>query len=374
MRTIFLNTALRPVIFAVAGLLAVAASAQTPVIDFSSSRGAGTSQSDVLVENVRLLVPVANPFQPGTTTTVETSYSVMFRFDPVSLHLVPVGLAQTGGEGASLCATANVSVFDSVRGSSMPIANASVTLGHQTVQTNDQGVASFAGLPASLFAINAVAPSYVSASQTAALSCAAPNNLAIALSPSSQSAGGLGAGQFRAILTWGENPRDLDSHLTGPVDASDARWHVYYGNKQAGDMCGLDVDDTTSFGPETMTCPRTNDTSTTLRPGVYRYSIHHYSGTSNIGVSGANVRLEFAGGQSYTFTPPTGAYVSSGDVWTVFEVTVGANGITSVAPVNSIMNNISSGSVRSATGSVPPKFGAQFGSVESSSLFRGLRK
>lgn len=372
MRAMFLNVALRPLVAAVAGLLTFAAAAQT--IDFSSSRGSGTSQSDVLIENIRLLVPVANPFQPGTTTTVETSYNVMFRFDPVTLHLVPIGLAQTGGDGTALCATANVSVFDAVRGSSVPIPNASVTLGRQTLQTNAQGVATFTGLPASLFAINAVAPDYVTASQTSALSCASPNNIAIALSPSSQSAGGLGTGQFRVILTWGENPSDVDSHLTGPDGTADGRWHVYYGNKQAGDMCGLDVDDTTSFGPETVTCPRTNDSTTTLRPGVYRYSLHHYSGSGNLGSSGSNVRLEFAGGQSYTFTPPAGAYVGSGDVWTVFEVTVGANGSTSVAPVNTITNSVSASSVRSPNGSVTSGLAGQFGAAEKINLFQGLRK
>jgi hypothetical protein len=84
-----------------AGLLAGSAFAQ--VIDFSSTRGSGVSQSDVLIENIRLLVPVANPFQPGTTTTVETSYNVMFRFDPATLHLVPVGLQQTGAGHGAVC-------------------------------------------------------------------------------------------------------------------------------------------------------------------------------------------------------------------------------------------------------------------------------
>ena len=371
MRKAFQSAVRQGAVAVAAGLLAGSAFAQ--VIDFSSTRGSGVSQSDVLIENIRLLVPVANPFQPGTTTTVETSYNVMFRFDPATLHLVPVGLQQTGGQGTELCATANVSVFDALRGASMPIADASVTLGRQTVQTNAQGVATFTGLPASLFGINAVASNYVPASQSTLLTCAAPNNIAIALSPSSQSNGGLVSGQFRTILTWGENPRDLDSHMSGPDVNADQRWHVYYSNKLGGDMCGLDVDDTSSFGPETVTCPRTNDAATSLRPGVYRYSVHHYSGTGNIGNSGANVRLELPGGQTYTFTPPAGGYVGYNDVWTVYELTVAANGSMSVAPVNAIMNGVSAGSVRSSGGgtSAPD---AQFGTAEDAALFRGLRK
>lgn len=371
MKSRFPKMNLRSLATAVGGLVLAAAS-QAQVIDFSSARGAGTSQSDVLVENIRLLVPVPNPFQPGSNTTVETSYSVLFRFDPVSLHLVPAGLVQTGGDGTALCASANVSVFDAVRGSGYPIANASVTLGRQTVQTNAQGVASFAGLPASLFAVSTAAANYVAATQTTALSCAAVNNITVALSPSGTNVGGLGAGKFRAILTWGENPRDLDSHLTGPAATGTDRWHVYYSAKTAGDMCGLDVDDTTSFGPETITCPRTADTTTTLRPGVYRYSVHHYAGTGLMSASGANVRLEFASGQSYTFTPPAGSYLGANDVWTVFEVTVGADGSQRVAPVNTITNSTSSSAVRSTGGTVSPF--AEFGAAERADLFRNLSK
>ncbi len=377
MRTGFSGfSVLRPAALAALTLLAgAAAQAQSnvPVIDMSSVRGTGTSQSDVLMENVRLMVPVANPFQPGTSTTVETGYNVTFRLDPTSLHLVPVGLAQTGGEGAQLCATANVTVFDAVRGAVAPLANASVTLGNQTLQTNAQGQVTFTRLPASLFSVSAVVGNYVPASQAAMLSCAAPANIAIALSPSSPAAGGLGTGQFRVILTWGQNPSDLDSHMTGPAAlATDARWHVYYGNHQAGDTCGLDVDDVSSFGPETITCPRTSSAGT-LRPGVYRYSVHHYTGSGNIGTSGASVRLEFAGGQQYRFTPPAANYLGSRDVWTVFELTVNNNGQVSLAPVNSVMSNVSSGSVR-ATGAVELA-PAQFGSAEDMEvLLRGPGK
>lgn len=367
--------ALRPLALATAALLcggAAQAQATAPVVDFSSVRGSGVSQSDVLMENVRLLVPVPNPFQPGSTTTVETAYNLIFRFDPATLHLVPVGLTQTGGEGAQLCATANVTVFDAVRGAAAPLANASVTLGNQTLQTNAQGQVTFTRMPSSLYSISAVVGSYVPATQPIALSCSTPANVAIALSPSSPASGGLGTGQFRVILTWGQNPSDLDSHMTGPgATPADPRWHVYYASKQTGGVCGLDVDDVTSYGPETVTCPSTGSTGA-LRPGVYRYSVHHYTGSTNMGTSGTSVRLEFAGGQQYRFTPPPANYLGSGDVWTVFEITVNNNGATSIAPVNSVMNNISSGSVRS--GGATELAAPQFGSAEDMQLLRGLSK
>ena len=52
--------------------------------------------------------------------------------------------------------------------------------------------------------------------------------------------------EYRVILTWGSSPSDLDSHLEGPG------YHVFYSNK-TGKNAELDVDDTTSYGPETVT-------------------------------------------------------------------------------------------------------------------------
>jgi len=340
--------------------------AQGTTIDFSSARGTGMNQQDVLMENVRVQVPVPNPFQPGTSSVVTTNYNVTFRFDPTTLHLVPVGIQTTDGVG---CAQVQVTVYDAVRGAAAPLANASVTIGSRTLTTNAQGVATFSQIPEGMTSLSAAASNYTSASQTAVLQCTSPNQVAVALSPAGGTQGGLGSGQFRIILTWGENPRDLDSHMTGPA-ADGSRWHVLYNAKTAGGMCALDVDDTSSLGPETITCPPT-DTTATLQPGVYRYSLHHYSGTGNIGNSGANVRLEFGNGQTYNFTPPAANYVGAKDVWTVFELTVQANGSVSVAPVNAVMAGISAGSVTHAEPIVP---GTGLGQQESPVTFRDLTK
>lgn len=346
---------------------AFSASAQT--IDFSSTRGTGLNQQDVLIENVRVQMPVANPFQPGTTTTVTANYNVTFRFDPATLHLVPVGLQSTDGIG---CAEAQVTVYDAVRGAAAPLSNASVSIGSRTATTNASGVATFSQLPEGMTSLSASAASYTSASQTAVLQCNTPNQIAMALSPAGGTAGGLGSGQFRTILTWGENPSDLDSHMTGP-STNESRWHVYYSAKQAGDMCALDVDDVSSLGPETVTCPPTGNTNnTSLRAGVYRYSVHHYSGSGNIGNSGASVRLEFGNGQTYNFTPPTANYVGSKDVWTVFELTVQGDGSVSVAPVNAVMSGVSSAS--SVANQQPIARGTGLGQPESSGTFHNLTK
>lgn len=326
-------------------------------IDMSSTRGAGISETEISIENIRVSQVVANPFAPGTTTTNTATYTVTFRLNPTTLHLEPVGIGSDTG-----CASVSVTVTNAVLGQNSPIAGATVTISGQTATTNAQGVATFTGRPSGTVTISAVASNFVVTSQPAILSCTTSNNVSVSLSPSTGS-GALSAGSFRVITTWGENPRDLDSHLTGPDGTETGRWHVYYSSKTAGDMCGLDVDDTSSFGPETMTCPRTGVTA--LRPGIYRYSVHHYSGTGNIGNSSANVRLELAGGQFYNFTPPAGNYLGSSDVWTVFELTVNTDGTVSLANVNSVQNAISASSVRHADRAV-------MGSRESLQIFQNL--
>ncbi len=311
-------------------------------IDFSSANGVGTAQDKMLIQNIRVTTPVTTPFG---TTTAESTYNVLFTFDPASLHLIPAGITQATGSGANACATVNVQVYNSVLGSGSgsggAVSGATVLIGTRSATTNSEGVATFTGLPPGATAFTAYASGYVATSQVAALTCPT-NTVAMALSPSSGQTGGLTSGQFRVILTWGLNPDDLDSHMTGP-NADGSRWHVYYSAPSGGDTCGLDVDDVTSYGPETITCPATG-TVAGLRDGVYRYSVHHYSGSGTIGTSGAAVRLEFSNGTVYNYTPPSSGWVTDDDVWTVFELTVNA-GTISVAPVNAISHGVSASSV-----------------------------
>ena len=111
-------------------------------------------------------------------------------------------------------------------------------------------------------------------------------------------------------LTWGENPADLDTHMVGPD------YHIYYVDK--GSLFGfpfaaLDVDDTSSYGPEVLTMlkPTTN--------GDYVYSVYHFAGTSSITESPTKVELNF-NGNTFVFSPPEGQGVNK--TWNVFKIVV----------------------------------------------------
>ncbi len=72
----------------------------------------------------------------------------------------------------------------------------------------------------------------------------------------------------RIVLHWGENPRDMDSHLSFPQN------HIYYKSK-TGTNANLDVDDTSSYGPETITIQK-------KKAGQqYIYAVHNYSDRKN---------------------------------------------------------------------------------------------
>lgn len=135
------------------------------------------------------------------------------------------------------------------------------------------------------------------------------------------------AGSYRIVLSWGEQPRDLDSHLTGP-DGDDGRFHVYFGRRSFGEIADLDRDDVTSFGPETITLNPDND-------GMYRYSVHNYSNqsaTGSQGIAGAIDNSIRARVQVYSSQALVREYrapaATDGNTWRVFEMNVAGNSVT----------------------------------------------
>ena len=81
-----------------------------------------------------------------------------------------------------------------------------------------------------------------------------------------------GAEALRIVLEWGLDPRDLDSHLVGPRPGEEKMFHTWYGQKKAykdGQMiANLDLDDVTSYGPETTRVYE-------MAEGTYTFYVHH---------------------------------------------------------------------------------------------------
>jgi hypothetical protein len=188
-----------------------------------------------------------------------------------------------------------------------------------SIKTTATGKYRFTGLAAGTYSITAATPKYVNGTVTGiSVGGTEVANQDVLLSPVGTD------GEIRIVLSWGAAPQDLDSHLVGP--GGSGRFHLLYSKRGSLDgdpFAGLDVDDTDSFGPETITVAR-------QQQGVYRYAVQHFNGSGSLSTSGAAVQVYRGSKLLGRFEPPPSAS-AVGDVWTVFEL----NG-SSLTPINTI--------------------------------------
>lgn len=149
-----------------------------------------------------------------------------------------------------------------------PGINNRTTSYQESTTTNSSGNYSISTVSGS-YTLTAIADGFATGyANAAAVGGREIDNQDIAVSP------GLNVGEWRIVLSWGVTPSDLDSHLYGPRDET-GTFHIFWNNKtETGTSVNLDLDDTTSYGPETITIPQ-------LRSGTYRYWVHDYSNRSS---------------------------------------------------------------------------------------------
>ncbi|MDO9325355.1 MAG: PKD domain-containing protein [Methanoregula sp.] len=143
-----------------------------------------------------------------------------------------------------------------------------------------------------------------------------------------------GGEKYRIVLTWDENPRDLDSHLVTPMIEGHTD-HIYYWNKgslTSWPYAQLDRDDVTSYGPETITINRTFS-------GTYNYYVYHYAGTGSLSTSNAQVLLYSGSALVATYRVPT---TGTGLYWQVFNLDGATGAITSISTIANAPQNSSS--------------------------------
>lgn len=133
----------------------------------------------------------------------------------------------------------------------------------------------------------------------------------------------MASGTYRVVLTWGSTPRDLDSHLSGPL-SNGSRFHIYYVSKNAynngNTVANLDIDDTTSYGPETVTIKPSLTASGTYRYYVHDYTNKYYTSSNALSKSGAKVVVYKGSTQIATYKVPA----KSGTLWHVFDIVNGS--------------------------------------------------
>lgn len=192
-----------------------------------------------------------------------------------------------------------------------PLDGASVQTGGVVATTGADGNYTLTNIPVGTATITASKTGYISASREAVIVVdQLTPDVNFALSPE------LVSGEtFRIVLTWGENPRDLDSHLLVPVSDTDSSLgdEVYFGDEGSETIhpfAKLDVDDTTSYGPETITIY-------TRLTQPYKYFVYKYAGTGELTTSQAVVKVYNQAGLVKTYTVPT---TGTGHYWYVFDI------------------------------------------------------
>lgn len=180
-----------------------------------------------------------------------------------------------------------------------------------TGTTNGAGQYSIAAVPTGYYTAELSAAGYITSFiPVYSLGGQTTGNQNASLSPV------LAAGEIRIVLTWGSSPADLDTHVTGPTTTG-PRFHIAYYAPSVNDgtVASLDADDTSAYGPETITI--TNQIS-----GTYHYYVHDFTndGTNPsqaLSNSGAQVKVYDAGGLVATFNVPAN---QGGTIWEVFEL------------------------------------------------------
>jgi hypothetical protein len=174
-------------------------------------------------------------------------------------------LILTIGEGASLGGHVNAAETGN------PLPGATVIVRRDGVEltrafTNQNGDYLFEQVPPGVVSVEARADGYLHVTQEGVtLTAGSLTTQNFTLSSL------LAEGQIQFVLSWGDQPEDLDSHLWLPADRP---FHVAYyeqGTTEGCPFAELDNDETNGLGPETITIDHL------IGHGIYRYAVHNYS-------------------------------------------------------------------------------------------------
>lgn len=184
-----------------------------------------------------------------------------------------------------------------------------------TATTDGSGNYTFPELPPGTYTLEASAPGFLRSTQEDVQVIAGQNTVVnFSLSPL------MALGEMRLVLTWGQDPRDLDSHLWLPEETP---YHIAYfrkGNLEVCPFAQLDRDDTSFFGPETITIKKRFE-------GTYVYAVHKYSGIGELTTSEAQVNVYDSTGLIATFNVPT---EGTGRWWNVLTIDGATGAITEI--------------------------------------------
>ena len=148
--------------------------------------------------------------------------------------------------------------------------------------------------------------------------------------------------QIMIVLSWDGNRRlDFDAHLTGPAPGLGSsfyneidRFHVYFSNPNYEEVARLYTDDFSNSQPEIIEIfPPLGQEK--FRPGIYRYSVHHFQGNGNFVEAKVQVHLWIDGLEQVfepLLPPETDSKYWNSIMyrWEVFELIVSEDGMIQI--------------------------------------------
>jgi hypothetical protein len=240
----------------------------------------------------------------------------------------PAGTPGGGPSGGT--GTVSGQVVNALTGD--PIAGASLTAGGASTTSDAGGMFTLTGVATGAQTLIGNAAGFAQSSTAIAVLAGATTDLQVALVPSSA------ADLITIVMAWGEEPTDLDLHMSGP-DGAGGRFHAYFFNENPVPHAFLDLDDTSSFGPETVTIrPEGGD----FVPGEYRIWVHNFDGSPGFDESDARLTVTAGGSQLGQFPATSASGDASQGIWQVINLTVTAEGGVTLAEVQTFTTGTSS--------------------------------
>ena len=242
--------------------------------------------------------------------------------------------ASGGGSGSITGLVVDATTAAAISGATVTLSGA----GSGSTTSNASGNYTFTSLANGGYTVTVAKTGYVSDSKQVTVSSSTAVTANFALSPP------MAAGEYRIVLTWGQDPRDLDSHLYVPTGTGTC-YEIYYANKGSqtptvSPYAWLDVDDTTSYGPETTSIYD-------LQSGTYYFGVYLFAGTGALTTSQAIVKVYKGSSLIKTYTAPT---TGTGDWWNIFSLNGNTEAITDI---NTIQASAPSSGCGGTTPAVP---------------------
>jgi len=127
---------------------------------------------------------------------------------------------------------------------------------------------------------------------------------------------GFSGKEYRIVLEWGEKPADLDLHFV--KTGGSGPYHISYQNMKKADdgNAVLDRDDTTGYGPETITIGKL-DVNAVYTCYVHNFTDRDKPASTQMSKEGAVVRVYSMNRLLYTFRIPANG---KGVKWNVFRI------------------------------------------------------